>query len=331
MRGFLVPRPRAAAEAAAEPVAAEDAQVKIADTSAGGEADKVIQLNLCVDNDGCKFGCMCRGSRLFDQLKAELQLAKSGKYVPDVQPAASDLTAAFPFCTWRSLRWGMSGPTPCCKAQFSCKAQFRAWPSLCGWCTHSRMFPYKCPLPVFAPSFPFCTWRSLRWDMSGVTPSGPFSWRRLSCPQLLLQTHQGCLSCWPCKAHACALGELRYRKKPRVCMRPLSKTLPRRPRPSARQSPAIPAMAPKFLIPTLEPLNYFLGESMKAFLCVYFSPMQYHAAPCSLMRVHAPIAAPYSPMQWHAASCMASSMHGLSRPRPLPAPASSPNQCSLPA
>eukprot|EP00955_Chlamydomonas_euryale_P010272 110202-Chlamydomonas_euryale.AAC.1 len=26
----------------------------------------------------------------------------------------------------------------------------------------------------FVPSFPFCTWRSLRWGMSGLTPSDPF-------------------------------------------------------------------------------------------------------------------------------------------------------------
>eukprot|EP00955_Chlamydomonas_euryale_P040738 351801-Chlamydomonas_euryale.AAC.1 len=33
-------------------------------------------------------------------------------------------------------------------------------------------------------SFPSCTWRSLRWGMSGLTTSDPFSWRRLSCPEL---------------------------------------------------------------------------------------------------------------------------------------------------
>eukprot|EP00955_Chlamydomonas_euryale_P081728 363620-Chlamydomonas_euryale.AAC.9 len=32
----------------------------------------------------------------------------------------------------------------------------------------------SCPFPAFVPSFPFCTWRSLRWRMSGLTPSDPF-------------------------------------------------------------------------------------------------------------------------------------------------------------
>eukprot|EP00955_Chlamydomonas_euryale_P048381 353947-Chlamydomonas_euryale.AAC.2 len=38
-------------------------------------------------------------------------------------------------------------------------------------------------------SFPFCTWRSLRWGMSGMTPSDPDGWRRLRCPELKLHTH----------------------------------------------------------------------------------------------------------------------------------------------
>eukprot|EP00955_Chlamydomonas_euryale_P039139 351309-Chlamydomonas_euryale.AAC.7 len=38
--------------------------------------------------------------------------------------------------------------------------------------------------PALVPSFPFRTWRSLRWGMSGLTPSDPFSQRRLSRPEL---------------------------------------------------------------------------------------------------------------------------------------------------
>eukprot|EP00955_Chlamydomonas_euryale_P029019 306023-Chlamydomonas_euryale.AAC.1 len=33
-------------------------------------------------------------------------------------------------------------------------------------------------------SFPFCTWRSLRWGMGGLDPSDPFGQRRLNCPEL---------------------------------------------------------------------------------------------------------------------------------------------------
>eukprot|EP00955_Chlamydomonas_euryale_P050692 354629-Chlamydomonas_euryale.AAC.3 len=53
-----------------------------------------------------------------------------------------------------------------------------------------RFVPLFVHFPALVPSIPFCTWRSLRWGMSGLTPSDPFGWRRLSCPELnITYTH----------------------------------------------------------------------------------------------------------------------------------------------
>eukprot|EP00955_Chlamydomonas_euryale_P108713 365869-Chlamydomonas_euryale.AAC.7 len=54
--------------------------------------------------------------------------------------------------------------------------------SSCSPCV--RFVPLFVPFPALVPSFTFCAWRSLRWDMSGLTPSDPFGWRRPSCPEL---------------------------------------------------------------------------------------------------------------------------------------------------
>eukprot|EP00955_Chlamydomonas_euryale_P109948 365969-Chlamydomonas_euryale.AAC.3 len=52
-------------------------------------------------------------------------------------------------------------------------------------CMHLRCVACATPrVPALAPSFPSCTWRSLRWDMSGLTPSDPSGWQRLTCPEL---------------------------------------------------------------------------------------------------------------------------------------------------